>query len=88
MTEPSVRQSILARLVGIIPGVKSLAKHRGIAGKLVIIGALLTAAIIVMTLLSPWITPHDPSKINVGKPFTAPDLRPAHRSFWLTRRGQ
>jgi peptide/nickel transport system permease protein len=70
MTETKIKKSMLA---SIIPGLSSLAKRRGLAGKLVIFGAILTAFIIVMTVLSPWITPYNPSKINVGTPLTAPD---------------
>jgi peptide/nickel transport system permease protein len=69
MKETKIKKSMLA---SIIPGLASLAKRRGLAGKLVIFGAILTAFIIVMTVLSPWITPYNPSKINVGKPLTPP----------------
>jgi peptide/nickel transport system permease protein len=72
MKKTKIRKSMLA---WIIPGMGSLAKRRGLAGKLVILGAILTAFIVVMTALSPWITPYNPSKINVGKPLTAPDLQ-------------
>lgn len=58
-------------LSSLIPGLASLAK-RGLAGWLVVIGAIITAAIIVMTLISPWIAPHNPSAINVGRPLTPP----------------
>jgi peptide/nickel transport system permease protein len=70
MRKDIVNKSMLAK---IIPGLGSLAKRRGLAGKLVILGAILTASIVVMTLLSPWITPYSPSKINVGIPLTAPN---------------
>jgi len=70
MKKTKIRKSMLA---WIIPGMGSLARRRGLAGKLVILGAILTAFIIVMTVLSPWITPYNPSKINVGTPLTAPD---------------
>jgi peptide/nickel transport system permease protein len=59
----------------IIPGFSSLAKRRGMAGKLTILGLILTLAIVVMTAISPWIVPHNPSALNVGKPFTAPNWR-------------
>ncbi len=64
---------MLARLARIIPGIGSLAKRRGLAGKLVIFGSILTAAIVVMTALSPILVPHNPSKINIGIPLTAPN---------------
>jgi peptide/nickel transport system permease protein len=70
MKKLKIRKSMLA---WIIPGLGSLAKRRGLAGKLVIFGAILTAFIVVMTVISPWIAPYNPSKINVGKPLTAPN---------------
>jgi peptide/nickel transport system permease protein len=72
MKTTRIKRSMLAR---IIPGFSSLARRRGLAGKLVIFGALLTGAVVVMTILSPWIVPFDPSSINVGKPFTAPNAQ-------------
>lgn len=65
-----IKKSIL---VTIIPGLSSLAKKRGIAGKFVIIGFIITISVIFMTLLSPIISPHDPSTINVGSPLTSPN---------------
>jgi peptide/nickel transport system permease protein len=44
---------------------------RGLAGWLIIIGAIFVVAIIVMTGISPWIRPYDPIAINVG-PILAP----------------
>jgi peptide/nickel transport system permease protein len=70
MKETKIKKSMLAN---IIPRIGSLAKRRGLAGKLVIFGAILTAFIVVMTVISPWIAPYNPSKINVGKPLTAPN---------------
>jgi peptide/nickel transport system permease protein len=70
MKETKIKKSMLG---WIIPGIGSLAKRRGLAGKLVIFGAILTAFIVVMTVISPWIAPYNPSKINVGKPLTAPN---------------
>lgn len=58
-------------LSSLIPGLNSLAK-RGLAGWLVIIGIVLVAAIVIMTAISPWIRPHDPSAILVGQPFSPP----------------
>jgi peptide/nickel transport system permease protein len=72
MKKPEIKKSMLAK---IIPGLASLAKRRGLAGKLVILGAILTTAVVVMTVLSPWIVPHDPSKINVGTPLSAPNAQ-------------
>lgn len=59
-------------LLTIIPGFSTLAKRRGLAGKLVIAGAILTSAIIIMTLLSSILAPYNPSTINVGTPLTPP----------------
>ena len=58
-------------LAQLIPGIASLAK-RGLAGWLVLFGATLIAAIIVMTLLSPWLSPYNPSKTRVGEPLLSP----------------
>ena len=58
MKKPEIKKSMLAK---IIPGFASFAKRRGLAGKLVIFGAILTIAVVVMTALSSCITPHDPS---------------------------
>jgi len=49
-------------LSSILPGLSTLAK-RGLAGWLIIIGAILVVAIIVMTAISPWIVPYNPSEI-------------------------
>jgi len=71
MNRLGVKRSMLARIV---PGMASLTK-RGLAGWLVIFGAAIVTLIIVMTLVSPWISPYDPSTkgINVGKPLTPPN---------------
>lgn len=68
MAREKIKRSMLSQL---IPGIASLAK-RGLAGWLVLFGAVLTAAIIVMTLISPWISPHNPSALNVGQPLLPP----------------
>jgi peptide/nickel transport system permease protein len=71
MEKLGVKRSMLLR---IIPGITSLT-DRGLAGWLIILGAAIVASIIVMTLLSPWISPYDPSTkgINVGAPLTPPN---------------
>jgi len=53
------------------PELLQLAK-RGLAGWLVLFGAILTAAIIVMTLISPWIAPYDPTALLAGDPLLPP----------------
>ena len=55
----------------LLPGLASLAK-RGLAGWLVIFGGILVSVVVVMTIVSPWIAPHDPSAINVGQPLSPP----------------
>ena len=68
MQKPKIKRSMLST---VLPGLRSLAK-RGLAGWLVIFGAIITGAIVVMTVISPWISPHDPSAINVGPLLSAP----------------
>jgi peptide/nickel transport system permease protein len=69
MEDLKIRKSMLSKL---LPGLSSLAK-RGLAGWLVIFGAILVSAVVVMTAFSPWIAPYDPSKINVGQPLSPPN---------------
>ncbi|MGB9713863.1 MAG: ABC transporter permease [Candidatus Bathyarchaeales archaeon] len=71
MNKLGIKGSMLSR---IIPAIGSLAK-RGLAGWLIILGAVIVASIIVMTLIAPWISPYDPSTkgINVGAPLTPPN---------------
>jgi peptide/nickel transport system permease protein len=68
MQKLKIKKSMLSNL---LPGLASLAK-RGLAGWLVIFGAIIVAAVVVMTMVSPWIVPYDPSKINVGQPLLPP----------------
>ena len=58
-----IKRSMLAMILPI----RALAK-RGLAGWLVLIGAAITAAIVIMTLFSPVIVPHDPTQINMRPP--------------------
>jgi len=62
MTKEKIKRSILARL---IPGLTSLTK-RGPSGWMVILGIIIVSVLVIMTVISPWITPHDPTKIRVG----------------------
>jgi peptide/nickel transport system permease protein len=64
-----IKKSMLSNL---LPGLASLAK-RGLAGWLVLFGGILVSAVVVMTMVSPWIAPHDPSAINVGQPLSPPN---------------
>ena len=59
-------------LSNILPGLASLTK-RGLAGWLVVFGAITVAIIVVITILSPWIVPYNPSTINVGQPLLPPN---------------
>ncbi len=54
-----------ASRVRISLGLASLTS-RGMAGWMVIVGLGIVISIIVMTLISSWISPHDPSALNVG----------------------
>jgi peptide/nickel transport system permease protein len=62
------RTSVSSRLLEI----GSLTK-RGLAGWLIIVGAILVITIIVITVISPWIRPYDPIAINVGPILAAPN---------------
>jgi len=53
-----------------IPNLTSLTR-RGLAGWITIIGATIVLSIMLMTLLAPWISPHNPAEINVG-PLSSP----------------
>jgi peptide/nickel transport system permease protein len=71
MEKFKIKKSMLARL---LPGLTSLAK-RGLVGWIVILGAVLVIAIVVMTALSPWISPHDPSALTVGPQLSPPTVQ-------------
>jgi len=70
------KPAILARL---IPGLTSLSK-RGAAGWMTIIGLLLVSSIIIMTVIGPWISPYNPTAINVSPP---PNPAPPSADFPL-----
>jgi peptide/nickel transport system permease protein len=67
MNKNKIKKSMLATILPI----RALAK-RGLAGWLVLFGAVLTGAIVIMTLISPLIAPHNPSTINVGPLLSPP----------------
>jgi len=71
MKKLKIKKSMLAHL---LPGLTSLTK-RGLAGWLVILGAILVIAVIVITVLSPWIAPHDPSALTVGPRLSPPSTQ-------------
>jgi peptide/nickel transport system permease protein len=68
MVRTKIKKGMLSQL---IPGITSLAK-KGLAGWLVLFGAMLTLSIIMMTLISPWISPYDPTAVRVGQPLLPP----------------
>ena len=69
MQKLKIKKSMLSNL---LPGLSSLAK-RGLAGWLVIFGAIIVAAVVVMTIISPWVVPHDPTVINPEQTLTPPN---------------
>ncbi len=71
MKEPKIKKGMLS---SVIPGLTSLTK-RGLAGWLVLFGAIIVISIVVMTLIAPWIRPHDPSAIEIGPPLSPPSLQ-------------
>ena len=54
-------------MVQVLPRIASLRK-RGLAGWTTLAGSVIVASIFVMTLAAPWISPHDPTAIGLGKP--------------------
>lgn len=72
MQEPETKKGMLSFILRFT----SLTK-RGLAGWLIIFGAIVVAAIVVMTAISPWISPHDPgpSGINTGPPLAPPSAQ-------------
>ena len=64
-------RSIIGQL---LPGITSMARG-GSAGRIVLIGAAIVASIVIMTILSPWLSPHDPTAINVGPVSSPPSSR-------------
>lgn len=71
MSKKDTKKSMLS---AILPGLGSLAK-RGLAGWLIIVGVIFVTAIIMITVISPWIRPYDPIKINVGPPLIGPNAQ-------------
>lgn len=71
MQKLKIKKSMLSHL---LPGLASLAK-RGLAGWLVILGAGLVIAVIVITVLSPVLSPYNPSSLNVGPRLSPPSFQ-------------
>jgi peptide/nickel transport system permease protein len=59
MSKTTAEKSMISR---VLSAIGSLAK-RGLAGWLIVVGAVLVIAIVVMTAISPWIVPYDPVAI-------------------------
>ena len=81
MTKAKIKRSILAR---VIPGLTSLVK-KGPSGWMVILGMIIVTAMVVMTVIGPWIAPYDPAETVVG-----PIMEPPSPQFPMgtTRLGQ
>jgi len=54
--------------------ITSLAR-RGLAGSAILVGAMMVVALALMTMISPWISPHDPIGINVGPILSPPSTQ-------------
>jgi len=65
------KRSILARF---LPRLTSLTQ-KGPSGWMVVVGAIIVLSLIIMTLISPWISPHDPIEINVGPLISPPSAQ-------------
>ncbi|MCW3976575.1 MAG: ABC transporter permease [Candidatus Bathyarchaeota archaeon] len=70
MSRLKTKRTILASF---LPGLTSLTK-RGSAGWMTLIGAIIVSSIVIMTLISPWITPSDPTATPpvIDNPLRAP----------------
>lgn len=69
MEKLKIKRSMLSSL---LPRLNSLTKG-GLAGWLIIFGAILVTIIVAMTAISRWIVPYNPGAINVGQPLLPPD---------------
>jgi peptide/nickel transport system permease protein len=76
LPELEVKRSFLARL---IPGLTSLTK-RGSAGWMTVIGLVIVLSMVLMTVIGPWVSPYDPTAINVSPP---PNPSPPDADFPL-----
>jgi len=58
-------------VVQLFPALKDLTR-RGLAGWVILAGAIIVAVIAIMTIISPWISPYNPIDINVGPILSPP----------------
>jgi peptide/nickel transport system permease protein len=77
MSKPTAKKSMIS---SILPAIGSLAK-RGLAGWLIVIGAIFVIGIVVMTAISPWIVPYNPVAIPSSPEILA---KPSFRHFFGT----
>ena len=61
-------------VVQLLPQLSNL-RQRGLAGWAILIGAAIVAAMAIMTVVSPWISPYNPIAINVGPILSAPSAQ-------------
>ena len=64
MPKLEIKRSMLARF---IPGLTSLTR-RGSAGWMTLIGSVIVLSVISLTVIGPWVSPHNPTAINVRPP--------------------
>jgi len=76
LTKPAKKKGVMV----ILQGLGTLTK-RGLAGWLIVFGAILVTAIVVMTAISPWIVPYNPSEIPASPKILAP---PSMQHFFGT----
>jgi peptide/nickel transport system permease protein len=77
MSKTPAKKSMIS---SILPAIGSLTK-RGLAGWLIIIGAIFVIGIVVMTAISPWIVPYNPVAIPSSPEILVP---PSFRHFFGT----
>lgn len=64
-------KKVHSMLVRFVPGVRSLL-DRGSAGWMILVGTIIVVSMIAMTLLGPFIAPHDPVAPGVGPRLSSP----------------
>lgn len=75
---------IHSMLVRFVPGVRSLL-DRGSAGWMILVGTIIVVSLVAMTLLGPFIAPHNPVAPNVGPRLSSPS---SAFPFGTTRLGE